>query len=576
MKNWTNAFVPFFIIFMCSFAVSGEIPVSANKDQRIAISEIQSKTSKDLIINWDERRGVAKFISGQITSPSEKTNVELAIDFINRYRVLFGIQDPKKEIELENTKTTPKAHFVNLKQKKDGLDVIGGKITIRIENGIVTTIANYFEPNILVKTIPTISTEEAVAIARAEVNIQKRIHSTSLVVFLWEKGYDHNDKTDQFYPYLAYKVDFPFNSKPEPSKYRVYVNAHDGSIILVENRVMHDGSAVGTGIGVDNELKTFDTYEKGGTFYLGNVPIPNVTSIKIKTHTANNTKSLPGKIMKDADNFWEDPAGVDAHFYGNFVFDFYKNNFSDFFWFSGSGFDISDGLLSTAHYDKAYDNAFWNGTQMVYGDGDEIFHPLSGALDVVAHEITHGVTEAITNLTYCKEPGALNESWSDVMGMFNSIDYGDDLPYLLGEEIMKIDETTGNEAYYALRRMDDPPFRSDSYSENDYDPNDPLSSWGQPEHTSEQYNARCFPWTDNGGVHINSGIPNKAAYLITTNDDVGAEKAKQIYYYAMFYLSPNSQFVDARDAVEQATIDLYGDGLELIVVRAAFDAIGIP
>ncbi len=140
---------------------------------------------------------------------------------------------------------------------------------------------------------------------------------------------------------------------------------------------------------------------------------------------------------------------------------------------------------------------------------------------------------------------------------------------------MKIAQTPGNEAFYALRRMDDPPFRTDSYPGNDYDPSEPLSSWGQPEHTSEQYlTTRCLGLiNDNGGVHINSGIPNKAAYLITLN--VGAEKAKQIYYQAMFYLSSNSQFKDARDAVEQATVDLYGRGSELSAVQAAFTAVGI-
>ncbi|NUO08544.1 MAG: peptidase M4 family protein [Candidatus Brocadia sp.] len=574
MKHGTKAGVFFLVILGCSIAMAQEIPVSANEDQRIAISEIKKISSKDVSVKWDERRGVAKFISGQLTKPTEMSKEEAALDFIKHYKVIFGVQDPE-DLELDRTYGTPGGHFINVKQKKDGLDVIGGKITVRIDKGIITTVANYFEPNISTKTTPTLSTDEAIAIAASEVNLTKKDIKTSLVIFLWETGCDPDRQEEKFYPYLTYKIDFPFNPRPEPSKYRIYVDAHNGRIVLVENRVMHDGAAVGTGIGVDNKLKTFDTYEKGGTYFLGNAPLPNTTSIRIKTYTTNNTKTLPGKIMRDADNSWNDPAGVDAHFYGNFVFDFYKNNFSNFFWFSGSGFDTSDGLLSTVHYDKAYDNAFWNGTQMVYGDGGELFHPLSGALDVVAHEITHGVTEAINNLTYCKEPGALNESWSDVMGMFNSIDYGDDLPYLLSEEIVKIDETPGNEAYYAMRRMDDPSFRSDSYPENDYDPNDPLNSWGQPEHTSEQYNAGCFPWTDNGGVHINSGIPNKAAYLITLNDNVGSEKAKQIYYYAMFYLSPNSQFVDARDAVEQATKDIYGRGQELIAVQAAFDAVGI-
>ncbi|MCF6156512.1 MAG: peptidase M4 family protein [Candidatus Brocadia sp.] len=564
MKNLTKGVVLFLAIFSCGIVMAGEIPTSANEDQRTAISEIKKLSPKDFSITWDERRGVAKFISGELTKPSEMSQEEITVDFIKHYRALFGIQDPEKEIALENTNTTPEGDFINFKQKKDGLDVSGGKITVRIRKGVITTIANHFEPNIPVKTIPTLSAEESAAIARHEVNLPELTTDNTLIIFHWEGKF-----------YLAYRIDFPFHTHPEPSRYRIYIDANKGIVVLVENRVMHEGAAVGSGEGVDGVLKTFDTYEKEGTFYLGNPPLQNTTNIRIMTYTANNTKTLPGKLMTDANNFWEDPPGVDAHFYGNLVFDFYKNNFSNFSWFVGSGFDASNGILSSVHYGTAYDNAFWNGTQMVYGDGGTTFYPLSGALEVVAHEITHGVTEAINNLIYSQESGALNESWSDVMGIFASIDYGDDLPYWLAEDIMKIAKTPGKEAYYALRRMDDPPFRTDSYPENDYNPKDALNSWGQPEHTSEQYHAASRPWTDYGGVHINSGIPNKAAYLIITDTSVGTEKAKQIYYYAMFYLSSNSQFVDARDAVEQATIDLYGIGLELIAVRAAFNTVGI-
>lgn len=570
MKNWAKIVILFLVVFSCGIVMAGEIPASASEDQRIAILEIRKISLKDFIIKWDEKRGVAKFISGELTKPSELSNGEVALNFIKQYKVVFGVKDPLIEIDLDSIDTTPEGYFINFKQKKDGLEVIGGKITVKINKGIITTVANYFEPTIPVKTTPSLSIEEAEAIARHDVNLNQKVAKSALVIFRWEGKF-----------HLAYRIDFPFHPLPDPSKYRVYVDAHNGDAILVENRVMHEGSAFGSGVGVDGTLKSFDTYEKGGVFYLGNAPLPNTNSITIKTYTADNNKSLPGKILSDKDNTWNDPPGVDAHFYGNFVFDFYKTNFSNFSWFVGSGFDTSDGLLSTVHYDdnprdgKGYDNAFWNGTQMVYGDGGDIFFPLSGALDVVAHEITHGVTEAINDLIYSKESGALNESWSDVMGMFTSLDYGDDRPYLMAEDIMKIATVPGKEAYYALRRMDDPPFRTDAYTENDYDPKDALGSWGQPEHTAEQYHAESRPWTDYGGVHINSGIPNKAAYLITTNASVGTEKAKQIYYYAMFYLSANSQFVDARDAVEQATIDLYGRGTELFVIQSAFNTVGI-
>ncbi len=550
------------VFFYSGLAVADDIPLSISKDQRAAIAKMKRISSKNLVVKWDEKRGVFKFISGHLTRPSGISKEELAREFIEHYRVLFGVRDISEDIEFDRSDTTSSAHFIHFKQKRGGLDVIGGKITIRVYKGIITTVANYFEPHIPVATTPALSMEEAESIAKSAVDLPEETTDTVLSVFPWEEEF-----------YLVYRIDFQFKPDPKPTRYRVYVDANNGDIILIENRIMHNGPAVGTGIGLDGILKTLHTYKIGGTFYLGNLPLPS-TSIKIKTFTANNTTYLPGTIMTDGDNYWEDPAGVDAHFYGNFVFKFYKDNFSNFSWFGDSSFSHSGGLISTVHFGTDYDNAFWNGSQMVYGDGDVIFYPLSGALDVVAHEITHGVTEAINSLVYCKEPGALNESWSDVMGMFASIDYGDDLPYWAAEEIMKVAEIPGYEAYYALRRLDDPPFRTDSYPENDYNPAGPLNSWGHPEHTSEQYIAECTLLTDWGGVHINSGIPSKAAYLITI--DIGSDKAKQIYYYAMFYLSSTSEFADARYAVEQATIDLYGTGSELSSVQNAFDAVGIP
>lgn len=559
--KWKTAIL-MLLVFSYGRVMAADVFTTLTQNQRVAVEELRRVSSKDLMIKWNKKKGIVKFISGHLTKPSRVPKEVLALSFLERYKALFGIQDLATELEYYRSDSTAKGDFIHFKQKKQGLEVVGGKITLRLDQGVVTTVANYFEPNIPVVTVPTLSMKKAIAIARSAVGLPGQIPDAVLIILPWEEN-----------SYLAYQVAFQFNSYPEPSRYRVYVDAHKGRTLFIENRVMQEGPTIGTGIGVDGTQKTLDTYERGGIFYLGNYPISGINSVTLKTYTANNKGSLPGTILSDNDNHWEDRAGVDAHAYGNFTLDFYRNNFSNFSWYAGSGFQASGGLQSTVHYQIKYDNAFWNGRQVVYGDGDTIFYPLSGSLDVVAHEITHGITEAINSLIYCREPGTLNESWSDVMAMFVSIDYGDTLPYWIGEDIMKIASTPGNKAYYALRRMDDPSFRTDSYPENDYNPSNPLGSWGQPEHTSEQYHAACFPWTDNGGVHVNSGIPNKAAYLITIN--IGAAKAKQIYYHAMFYLSSNSLFVDARDAVEQATIDLYGSGSELSAVRAAFDTVGI-
>ena len=222
------------------------------------------------------------------------------------------------------------------------------------------------------------------------------------------------------------------------------------------------------------------------------------------------------------------------------------------------------------------DNAFWTGNAMFYGDGDVYFYPLAGSLDVVAHELTHGMTEATTNLIYCNEPGALNESWSDVMSMLLSLKRGDPEPYLLADNIMKIKTTL--KGRYALRRIDDPTFRSDQYPGNDFSLaalKEGKDVWGQPASMSEKYiERRCTPANDVGGVHINSGIVNRAAYLISKA--LGPQATSAIYYQALFYLTSVSDFKDAREALKQAATDLYGANSEAVKqIELAFTTVGI-
>ena len=140
------------------------------------------------------------------------------------------------------------------------------------------------------------------------------------------------------------------------------------------------------------------------------------------TYDARNTKKLPGTLFVDpnSDGLWNlagrtspgQPAGVDAHYHANVADDFYRGVF---------GRNSLDGkgmqMVSTAHYSKNYNYAFWNGRQVTYGDGDgATFIELSGGLDVTTHEFTHGVTEFTSGLVYQGESGALNESVSVMMG----------------------------------------------------------------------------------------------------------------------------------------------------------------
>jgi len=204
-------------------------------------------------------------------------------------------------------------------------------------------------------------------------------------------------------------------------------------------------------------------------------------------------------IRKEGDGPSGDPVVDQAHDNAKVVYDFYRNVL---------GRDSLDGkgmtIKSAVHYGSKMNNAFWDGEKMAYGDGDgKMFAPLTGAIDVVGHEMTHAVTEHTAGLDYSFQPGALNESWSDVMGElieqwhenptgFGSVAGAQKGDWLIGEDVFT-PGTPGD----ALRSLKAPgtAYKGDQ----------------QPGGTMKDYK-KMSSWDDNGGVHINSGIPNHAAY----------------------------------------------------------------
>jgi Zn-dependent metalloprotease len=185
--------------------------------------------------------------------------------------------------------------------------------------------------------------------------------------------------------------------------------------------------------------------------------------------------------------------------------------------------------IHNVHFGQNYMNAFWDGSQMTYGDGDgTIFVSFTKDPDVIAHELTHGVTQHSAGLIYYGQSGALNESMSDVFGTViqQAIDgtTADDADWLIGNDIM------GPELYgEALRSMKAPGTAYDNYI---------LGKDPQPDHMTRYYHGA----DDNQGVHINSGIPNKVFYLVAM--DIGTDKAALIWYSTLQRLWPNALFGD--------------------------------
>ncbi len=277
---------------------------------------------------------------------------------------------------------------------------------------------------------------------------------------------------------------------------------------------------------------------------------------------ARGREDLPGVRVRGED----DPASGDAAV--DQAFDGLGATFA-LYWeaFSRSSIDGAGGVLpATVHYGDRYDNAFWNGERMVFGDGDgEVFTGFTQSLSVIAHELTHGVVEHSGGLDYSGQSGALNESLADVFGALAEQHAAGqaaaDASWLIGAGIFT-DAVQGE----ALRSLKAPGTAYDD---------DVLGRDPQPAHM------RDFVVTDadNGGVHINSGIPNKAFHLVASAlGGYAWERAGRIWYLVMSggTLSPSADFAAFADETLAIAVREYGEGSEeAVAVRTAWIGVGV-
>jgi Zn-dependent metalloprotease len=223
-------------------------------------------------------------------------------------------------------------------------------------------------------------------------------------------------------------------------------------------------------------------------------------------------------------------------------------------------------LQATVHFGSRYDNAFWNGQQMVFGDGDgEIFNRFTISLDVIGHELAHGVTEDESRLAYLFQPGALNESLSDVFGSLVR-------QYTLRQTAAEADWLIG--AGLFTRAVNGVAMRSMKAPGTAYD--DPvLGRDPQPSHMSNFVRT----YDDNGGVHINSGIPNRAFYLAATAlGGYAWERAGRIWYETLRdpQLRPNAGFSRFARLTLGCASRIFGQGsLEQHAVAEAWRQVGV-
>lgn len=432
--------------------------------------------------------------------------------------------------------------------------VLGGQLTVITDAaGTVRAVIGAHFPGLRAANAKAITPERARGVAEARIGVNGRWIVSTLI--------------DPSNGRLFYLVE----NRRLTTRWIHWVDAGNGKVLRAYDAIAYDGP----GIGVKGDTKTLDTSVESTNVLV-------TTDGRQRTYNAQNTQfssGLPGILFADADDIWTlagrqspgQPAGVDAHYYATVVDDFYAAIFG-----RDSLDDAGMTMISSAHFGRNYNNAFWNGVQMVYGDGDgkRTFIELSGGLDVVGHEFTHGVTEFTSNLIYQDESGALNESFSDIMG--NTIEFYADGAGL--DPTVDPDWFIGEDVYIPTDSA--PGFRNMSDPQED----------GDPDHYSE----RQIGGADLGGVHSNSAISNHAYFLAVNGgrnagcdtvgsnghqhtadcdvvvDPIGLADARQTFYLGFTSLPENANMCDARNATVAAAA-----GPDKFDVSDAWAAVGI-
>jgi Zn-dependent metalloprotease len=357
--------------------------------------------------------------------------------------------------------------------------------------------------------------------------------------------------SDNGYYKLVYRFDV-YASAPLKRSY-VFVDAQDGKILLDINRIC-TSDVPGTAVTKYSGTQTIITDEvTSSSFRLREAGRGN----GIETYNLQTGTDYASTVdFTDEDNNWnnvnaaQDEVATDAHFGAEMTYDYYLNTFN-----RNSIDDNGFKLISYVHYDVQYVNAFWDGQEMTYGDGDDTYTPLT-TLDICGHEITHGLDEKTANLTYANESGALNEGYSDIFG--TCIEWyarPSNANWTMGEDIGT-----------PFRDMSDPNAygQPDTYLGTNWDPN-------QEVHQNAGVLAYWFYLTSQGGSGTND---NGDAYSITgiTMDSAAAVAFRTL----TFYLTSEATYADARFYSILSAMDLFGACTpEVETVTNAWYAVGV-
>lgn len=536
--------------------------VSVNADSNQSLKNVPSIE----FLNIDKSGAI--HIEGELSSATALGNeISASFTFFERHKSSLYLAEPLKELTVEQTNHDRLGlTHIKFRQTYNEVPVITGQLITHFDKeNKINTVNGSLVRDIQINHVPTITSSEAVQNSVSDLKSffgDGSANEAELVVFPWEGEI-----------YLSWRMfiltDFPMG------RWEYFVNAHTGDIIYKANRIMNS-PAIGIGIGVmGNAYDHIDTDYNGSEYSMtdytrqldnnvhghdGQMPPGNY----IRTSIASS--SLPGYVAVDTDNVWtasSQAAAVDGQLYTGLVYDWLLSELGR------NSFDNNGASMNTTveYTAEGTNNAYWNGSRIVIWGASSGYNSLAGSPDVIAHEWGHAVTQHTSNLIYEKEPGALNESFSDMMGAAFEFAYPQyDAPdWNMGENISF--SSSG--------------FRSLSYPHlhNDPDTYGPIDPYWHDV-------INCTPQNTNDwcGVHSNSGVGNKWFYLLSdggihngvTVDGIGVQNAMKVAYHAnAYYWTNNSTYQEAAYGTVSASSDLDPTYAWTIQVSKAWDAVGI-
>ncbi|MBI4334072.1 MAG: M4 family metallopeptidase [Chloroflexi bacterium] len=490
-------------------AVAPQIPSPVLEDQ------LKRQTDGEVRISYHAGTGKVRFIGTDVDKPLRRppglgptaSPEQTALQFLTTYGEIFGLTDPSRQLRTVRTTEADRGRtFVRLQQVHSGVPVLGGELIVQSDEARnVVSVDGEVLPDIVLDVAPAIAAEAARQQALemvASTYLLPLAALRSTTPELWIYNPVILGGSGPRFSQLVWRVEVqPID--PLPIDEMVLVDARIGAITLHFDQ-----------IGNARNRRIYDNRNSRSNGLPGNGPV--------------RSEGQAATGISDVDRAY-DHAGD--------VYDFYK---------TVHGRDSVDNrgmaLVSTVRYcsdypwdDCPYENAFWNGQQMVYGAGFSVD-------DVVAHELTHGVTQNESKLFYYMQSGAISESFSDVWGEFIDLSNGagndaPDVRWKMGEDL----------PVGAVRSMSDPP---------EYRDPDKITS---PYYWCDEM--------DQGGVHINSGVGNKTAYLVAdggyfngwTVVGLGITKTSKIWYEAQsVLLTSAADYQDLYDLLQQACVNLVG------------------